>query len=94
MTDSTSDSETVITDFGVAVFLSTQPSVTLLRAQAMTPSRVAFIFSPRSECDRLSALYASDQAKCSPRNILDRARAMKTLIHQIKSGSEPTSARS
>lgn len=76
-----------VTDFALAVFLATQPTVRLVRTNPISSSRVAFTFSPTAECQRLAALFVSDQALCSPRIVLDRARALKTLIHQVKAGS-------
>jgi hypothetical protein len=78
--------ETDVTDFSLAVFLSTQPTVRLIRTCAITQSRVAFTFTPATECQRLAGLFISDQALSNPRIILDRARALKTLLHQVKAG--------
>lgn len=79
-----SDAEFSETDFGRAVFLGCQPTVRLVRVHPISLTRVAFIFTPATECQRLAALYATDQVQCSPRLILDRARAMKSLLHQAK----------
>lgn len=79
------DEELASSDFNLAVYMATQPSVRLLRTELLADRRVSFVFSPAIECRRLATLYFADQAVVSPRLLLDRARALKALIHQLKS---------
>lgn len=81
--------EFAVTDFSLAVYLTASITTRLVRAEPISAKQVCFVFTPRPECERLATLYASDRALCSPRLILDRARALKSLLHQVKDGRIP-----
>jgi len=80
------DGQLEVFDFGLAAYLSTQSSVSLVHSVQVSPSRIAFNFAPKPECERLATRYFSDQATCNPRQYYDRCRALKSLIHQLKRG--------
>lgn len=84
------DAELVTSDFNLAVYLTTQPSVRLVRTQLLADKRVSFLFTPADEGRRLATMFFADQAAVSPRLLLDRARALKSLIFQLKSGQVST----
>jgi len=79
----------VTTDFGVATYLFSDSRVQLVATQALSPTRVQFVMTPKAVCDDLANLYFSDRAMVNPRVLHDRARHLKNVLHAVRRGEHP-----
>ena len=73
-------------DFGLATYLLTDPRITLVATEAVTPNRVRFTLAPQEICLALVSAYLSDKALVNPRILHDRSRLLKGILHAVRRG--------